>query len=132
MRLLPFRIGVGEQRPRFAQPEALLPKQPLALTHAQAHLKAPLDPSTESFPIPQRAAQADVARGAAQHLVHLVQSRVIQTAGAPGTFSFHQSGQASFFKALTQYSTDRGASPNSRPASGQVRPWATSSTPWSR
>ena len=99
MRLLLFRIGVGDQRARFAQPEALLPKQPLALTHAQAHLKAPLDPGTQSFPIPQRAAQADVARGTAPHLIHRWQSRVIQPAGAPGTFSFHQSGQASFFKA---------------------------------
>ena len=99
MRLRPFRIGVGDQRARLAQPEASLPKQPLALTHAPAHLKAPLDPGTQSFPIPQRAAQADVARGAALHLLHRLPSRVIQPAGAPGTFAFHPSGQASFFKA---------------------------------
>jgi len=32
----------------------------------------------------------------------------------------------------TQYSTVRGASPNRRLTSGQLIPWATSNTPWSR
>src|SRR5258708_15269064 len=35
-------------------------------------------------------------------------------------------------KSRTQYSTDRGASPNSLATSGQVIPWATRSTPCSR
>ena len=99
MRLLPFRISVGDQGARFAQPEAPLPKQALALTHAQAHLEVALDPGTQSFPVPQRAPQADLARGAAEHLIHLLQLRVIQPPGTPGAFPFEQSGQTSFFKA---------------------------------
>jgi len=35
-------------------------------------------------------------------------------------------------KRRTQYSTVRGASPKSRPTSGQLIPWATSNTPWRR
>ena len=35
-------------------------------------------------------------------------------------------------KRRTQYSTVRGASPKSRPTSGQLNPWATSNTPWRR
>src|SRR5713101_2200431 len=63
MRLLPFRIGMGHQGARFAQPKAPLPEQALTLAHPQADLEASLDPGTQRLPIPQRAGQAEVTRG---------------------------------------------------------------------
>ncbi len=98
MRLLPHGIGVGNQRARLAQAEAALPKPPLALTHAQANLKAPCEPDLERFPIPQRSAQADVARSASQHRLHLQQLCLAQTPGPSGSCPFHQSGQTALFK----------------------------------
>jgi hypothetical protein len=69
MRLLPFRIGMSNQGARFAQPKAPLPEQALTLAHPQADLEALLDPGTQRLPIPQRAIQAKVTRGLAEHPV---------------------------------------------------------------
>ena len=116
MRLLQFRIGVGNQGAGLAQSEAPLPKQPLALAYSQANPVAPLDPSTKGFPIPQRPVQAHLARGAAQRPIHLLQLRRTQTLGSSGSFPFYQPGQTPLFKApnpilhrpwgITQKSTD--------------------------
>ena len=100
MRLLPFRIGVGNQGAAFAQPEAPLPKQALALTHAPADLEAPRKPGAQSLPIPQRAGPAELAwGGAAEHPIHLLPLRLAQTSGTPPAFPFDQPGQASCCKA---------------------------------
>jgi hypothetical protein len=98
MRLLSFRIGMGNQGAGFAQPKAPLPKQALTLTHPQADWEALLDPGTQRFPIPQRAAQAQVARGLAEHSVHLRQLCLVQTPGTPRALPFGQPGQTSFLK----------------------------------
>jgi len=99
MRLLPFGIGVGKQGARLAQPETPLPKQALALTHSQANPAAPLDPGTQSFSIPQRTGQADLAWRATQHRIDLPQLRLAQTPGSSGAFPLHQSGEPSGLKA---------------------------------
>jgi hypothetical protein len=98
MRLLPFWIGMGNHGARLAQPKAPLPEQALALTHPQAHLEALLDPGTQRFPIPQRAAQAEVTRSLAQRLVHFLQLRLAQTSGAPRALPLAQSCQTPFLK----------------------------------
>src|SRR5579872_5837874 len=83
MRLLPLPIGVGNQRARFAQPEAPLPEQTLTLVHPQMDLEALLDPGTQRLSIPQRAGQAPVARRLTQGLVHLPQLRLAQPPRTP-------------------------------------------------
>ncbi len=98
MRLLQFGIGVGDQRARFAQAEAELSKHPLALTHAQLDPVAPRDPNPKGLPVPQRSAQADLARRASQHGLHLWELRLAQTLGSSGSRPFHQPGQTARFK----------------------------------
>ncbi len=98
MRLLPFRVGVGNQGARFAQPKAPLPEQALTLAHPQVDLEALLNPGTQRFPIPQRARQAQVARGLAQCLVQFLQLGLAQPSGTPGALSFAQPRQTSFLK----------------------------------
>ena len=83
MRLLFFQIRMGNQGPRFAQAKAPLPEQTLALAHPQADLEAPLDPGAQRFPVPQRAGQAQGARGLAQRLVHFLELRIAQTPRTP-------------------------------------------------
>ena len=46
MRLLLFRIGMGHQGARLAQPKTPLPKQTLTLTHSQAEVEMLFDPGT--------------------------------------------------------------------------------------
>jgi len=99
MRLLPLRIGMSHQGARFAQPKAPLPEQALTLAHPQADLEALLDPGTQRLPIPQRAIQAEVTRGLAEHPVHLPQLRLTQARGTPGALPFDQPAQTSFLKA---------------------------------
>ena len=52
MRLLPFRIGLGNTGARLAQPKAQLPEQTLALTYSQVNLILLPNPGRESFAIP--------------------------------------------------------------------------------
>ena len=99
MRLLPFRIGVGNQGARFAQSETPLPKQALALTHSQTNAAPPLDPCAQSFSVPQRTRQAHIPRRATQHRVDLPQLRLAQTLGASGAFPLRQSGEPACLKA---------------------------------
>ena len=118
MRLLPFGIGVGNQRARLTQPETPLPKQALALAHSQIHLEAPLNPGAQSFSVPQRPRQSHVARRATQDCIDVLQLRRAQTLGASGSFAFDQSGQPFGLKApnpvfyrtrsVSQKSADRG------------------------
>jgi hypothetical protein len=98
MRLLPFRISMGNQGARLAQPKAPLAEQTLTLTHPQANLEAPLDPGTQRLPVPQRAAQADIVWGLAEHPIHLLQLRLAQTSGAAGALPFGQPGQPLFLE----------------------------------
>src|SRR6266851_4677025 len=94
MRPLPFRIGMGNHGARLAQPKAPLPEEALTLPHPQALL----DPGTQRFSIPQRAAQAEVARSLAQRLVHFLQLRLAQTSGTPRALPFAQPRQTPFLK----------------------------------
>ncbi len=100
MRLLPFRIGVGNQRAGFAQPKAPLPEQALTLTHRQVDLEVLPDPGAQRFPIPQRAVEADVARGLAQHPVHFLQLHLAQAPGTPAPLPFGQPSQTPFLESV--------------------------------
>src|SRR5260370_7568805 len=88
MRPLPCRIGMGNHGARLAQPKAPLPEEALTLPHPQADLEALLDPGTQRFSIPQRAAQAEVARSLPQRLVHFLQLRPAQPSGPPTASPF--------------------------------------------
>src|SRR5579872_1087483 len=98
MRLLPLQIGVCNQRARFAQPEPPLPEQTLTLAHPQLDLEALLDPGTQGLSVPQRAGQAQVARGLAQGSVHLPQLRLAQPPGTPRALPLGQTGQTLVLK----------------------------------
>ena len=99
MRLLPFRIGVGNLAAGFAQPKTPLPEQALTLTHRQMNLKVLRDPGTQRFPVPQRSPQTQVARGLAQRPVHFLPLRLAQTSGTPRALPFAQPGQTLGLKA---------------------------------
>lgn len=98
MRLLPLRIGVGNQRAGFAQSKAPLPEQALALPDPQMDLEALLDPGAQGFSIPQRAAQPQVARGLAQGPVNLPELRFAQASRASRTLAFGQPRETLGFK----------------------------------
>src|SRR5437667_870655 len=115
MRLLQNRIGVGNQGPRLAQPEAELSKHPLALTHAQPNPVMPGEPGLEAFPVPQRSAQADLARRTAQHRLHLLELPLAQALGPSGPRPFRQSGQTALFK-MSNPVFDRPRSISQQPA----------------
>jgi hypothetical protein len=98
MRLLPLRIGVGNQRAGFAQSKAPLPEQALALPDPQMDLEALLDPGAQGFAIPQRAAQPQVARRLAQGPVDLPELRFAQSSWASRTPAFGQPRETLGFK----------------------------------
>ncbi len=98
MRLLQNRVGVGKQGPRLAQPEAELSKHPLALTHAQPNPVTPCEPNLEGLAVPQRSAQADLARRTAQHRLHLLELRLAQALRSSGSRPFHQPGQTALLE----------------------------------
>ena len=100
MRLLQFRIGVGDQRPRFAQAKAELAEHPLALAHAQLNPAVSLDPDLKGLPVPQGSDQADFPRRVAEHGLHLLKLRLVQTLGPTAARPFDQPGQASLFKIM--------------------------------
>lgn len=129
MRLRPFGIGVGNQRARLAQPETPLPKEALALAHSPLDPEAPLHPGAQSFPIPQRPGQPRVARRATQDCIDVMQFRRAQTLGASGSSALDPSGQPLGLEASNPiFYRTLGVSQKSA-TSGQVIPWATSSTP---
>jgi len=53
MLLLPYRIGSGQYRPGFAQPELPLAEHTLALAHAQLDAISFGNPSREGLAIPK-------------------------------------------------------------------------------
>ncbi len=99
MRLLPFQVGMGNQRAGLTQSKAPLPEQTLALTHPQVDLEALLDPGAQRFPIPQRTGQAQVARSLTQNSIHFQQLGLAQTPGAPRAWPLGQPGQTLGLKA---------------------------------
>ena len=52
MRLLPFRIGLGNAGARLAQPKAQLPEQTLALTHSQVNPILFRNPGCQGLAVP--------------------------------------------------------------------------------
>ena len=122
MRLLPFQVGMGNQRAGLTQSKAPLPEQTLALTHPQVDLEALLDPGAQRFPIPQRTGQAQVARSLTQNSIHFQQLGLAQTPGAPRAWPLVNPARPWASRRRTQFSTVRGASPSKRLTSGQVAP----------
>src|SRR5664280_1845242 len=129
MRLLPFRIGLGNLGARLAQPKAQLPEQALALPHPQVNLIPLGNPGRQGLAVPQSSAQPHIARHTSKGAIDLPELLLIQASGPAGSFPFLQSCHALGLKTPYPYSTDRGASPNSLATSGHVIPWATRSTP---
>src|SRR5271165_1864540 len=52
-RRLQLRVGLGDLRARFAEPETQLAKEPLALAHLQGHPELLLHESRQQGPVPQ-------------------------------------------------------------------------------
>ena len=100
MHPLNFRVSVGDQGPRFAQPEAELPEHPLALANAQVDVEVLLHPSTQGLPVPKGSRQAHLTGSVAEHGINLLPLLFTQPPGPPGSVSFQQPGQTSFFQAM--------------------------------
>ena len=100
MHPLNFRVSVGDQGPRFAQPEAELPEHPLALANAQVDVEVLLHPSTQGLPVPKGSRQDHLTGSVAEHGINLLPLLFTEPPGPPGSVSFQQSGQTSFFQAM--------------------------------
>jgi len=98
MRLLPLRIGVGNQRTGLAQSKAPLPEQALALADPQMHLEPLLDPGAQGLAVPQRTAQSEVPGGLAQGSVDLSEMGFAQAPWAARTRAFGQPCETLGFK----------------------------------
>ena len=94
MRLLPFRIGLGNLGARLAQPKAQLPEQALALPHPQVNLIPLGNPGRQGLAVPQSSAQPHIARHTAKGAIDLPELLLIQASGPAGSFPFLQSCQA--------------------------------------
>jgi hypothetical protein len=98
MALLPFRVGPGNRRPRFAQAETQLPEQALTLAHSQMDAILPLDPSGQGFAVPQIAPQTRASWHLPQGDVDLLQLFLAQPSRPSPAFALLQSRQTLFFK----------------------------------
>ena len=94
MRLLPFRIGLGNLGPRLAQPKAPLPEQTLALPHPPVNLIPLCNPGRQGLAVPQSSAQSHIARHTAKGAIDLPQLLLIQAPRPARSFPFLQSSQA--------------------------------------
>ena len=53
MRLLEYRVAMGEQGPRLPEPKAELTEEPLALAHPEIDLELALEVSGEGLAVPE-------------------------------------------------------------------------------
>lgn len=100
MHPLALRIRLGDQRPRFAQPEAHLPEQILALAHPQCNSEAAFDPRAERLAVPKIAAQTALLRTAAQRDIDLLELPFTQSTGPARPLAFQQAGQSILFESV--------------------------------
>jgi len=101
MRGLFLRIGLRHHRARFAEAEAQLAKEPLALPRLQFHPQLPRQIARERFAIPNPAAShARCAWTLPQGDLHLRQLRRTQARRPASAFPFSQASQASRFKPM--------------------------------
>jgi len=98
MRALPFRVGLGNQQARFAQPEIKLPKHVLALTYSQRDPKALLDPGAERLAVPEVPTEAKLLRTPAQRSIHRLELPLLQAARTSWPLAFPQPGKSLCFE----------------------------------
>ena len=132
MNLLPRRVRTRQQGPGLPESEVELPKQALALPHAELDSIGLLDPGRQRFAVPQVDPHSGVAWLGPQHPIDFLDLPFVESARTAGPHALSESGKTFLLIAMDQYSTDRGASPSSLATSGQVKPCATSRTPCSR
>src|SRR5574337_1193026 len=100
LRRMSFGIALGNPRARFAETEAELTKQTLALTHPQVDSVLLLDPGTQRLAIPDIAVQPDLPRRAAKNRVYPPQLLGAQPTRPTRSLAFHQARQPAILKAL--------------------------------
>jgi len=93
MRLLPFRVGLGNLGTRLASPKAQLPEQALALPYPQVILVPLRNPSRQGVAIPQISAQSQIAGHSAKGATDLSELLLVQAPGTAHPFPFLQAGQ---------------------------------------
>lgn len=89
MQTLQFRVRLRDGGPRFAQAEAQLAKQALALPHAKADSALLLDPSSQGLAVPDGSPQPGLSRRVSQHRVGLLELLFIQSSGSSRSFSLY-------------------------------------------
>src|ERR1035438_6744882 len=98
MRLLPFRIGLGNAGARRAPPKTQLPEQTLALTDSQVSAILFRHPGRQGLAVPQSPAQSHIAGRLAKSGIDSSQLLLIQATGPPGAFPLPQSRQSTFLE----------------------------------
>ena len=93
MRFLFLGIGIGDLRPRLAEPKLQREEDPLALPNTQRDAKPLLEKTSQRFPIPQVGLQASLLGRPAKNLPDKLQLVLGQSAGTPGTNPLLQAGQ---------------------------------------
>lgn len=64
---MPLGVGLGDDGARFAEPEAPVPEEPLALAHAEREVEAALDVGGQRLAVPDGAGEARVGGGLPEH-----------------------------------------------------------------
>ena len=97
-----LQLGVGTRHlgARLTQPEAELPEQALALTHAKLVSILLLDPGAQRLAVPDVRFHSGISWTLAQHPAYLGKLAIIQTPGAAGALPFLQAGQATALEPL--------------------------------
>ena len=100
MRLLLFRVGLSDHRPRFAHPESQLPEQSLALPYPQIDAVLPFNPTRQCLAVPQIPTKTCLTGHPTQDRVDSLDLLLIQTSRSPGPLALQQSGQTHLFKRM--------------------------------
>ena len=133
MRLLTFRVGMGDLRPGLAETEAQGIEQPLTLPHVQDHGELPPQEGGQGLAAPQVGGDAAFLGGGWRKTrrITLICSSV-RRSGRPGRAPSCRPANPARLLARIQYSTVPGTSQRTCAACRQVMACTTSSTPWRR
>src|SRR6266446_270901 len=94
------RVGLGDNGARFAQPEAHLPEQALALAYPQLELIVPAQVLGQQHTIPQRLRKPKFARTAPQIALQALPVLVAESSRSSRPLALLQSGKADLLEAV--------------------------------
>lgn len=93
MNLLPRRVRTRQPRPGFPEAEVELPKQALALPHAELDSVGRLNPSRQRFAVPQVDPHSGVAWFGPQHPIDFLDLPFVESTRPAGPHALSESGK---------------------------------------